>query len=342
LLTRLAALQPFIAESPAMRDLIVAVERASEAAATVLITGETGVGKELISRAVHALSDRREREFIPFDCATVNRELIESELFGHRRGSFTGAIGDRPGLIREAEGGTLFLDEIGELSLETQKKFLRFLQEREVRPVGADRPFKADVRVIAATNRDLEAEVRAGRFRLDLYERLNVLRLRIPPLRERREEIPLLAEQFLELFQQQVRRQGQRLSDETMESLLSYHWPGNVRELQNEIHRLVVSAKNDEVIGPERLSPVIRAGTNAQPTPAAAIVEGRAMIDLNLPLREAIDQMERLFITNALEKTGGNISQAAARLQMSRYGLGKAMARYGIKVERNDIHPSGE
>jgi transcriptional regulator with GAF, ATPase, and Fis domain len=187
----MAAFPPFIIGSPAMLEIVAAIELARESMASVLITGETGTGKELLSRAVHVLSNRCDQQFIAFDCADVSRELIESELFGHRRGSFTGATRDRKGVIREANRGTLFLDEIGELSLKMQSKFLRFLQEREVRPVGADRPIKVDVRVIAATNRDLEAEVRAGRFRADLYERLNVLRLRVPPLRERREEIPL-------------------------------------------------------------------------------------------------------------------------------------------------------
>lgn len=339
-LTATAAFPPFVIASPAMLELFAAIELAREGNASVLITGETGTSKELISRAVHALSARHEREFVTLDCAEVSQGLIESELFGHRRGSFTGAVRDRKGVIREADGGTLFLDEIGELSLETQKKFLRFLQEREVRPVGADRPIKTDVRVIAATNRDPESEVRAGRFRADLYERLNALRLRVPPLRERREDIPLLIEHFLERYQQEQGKQGLRLSDEAWTLLLGYDWPRNVRQLANEIYRLVTMSGSEEVIGAAALSPEIGSRSQRQSAPPAEVVEGRVVIDLGLPLREAMDEMERLFISNALEKTSGNLSRAAAKLQMDRGGLKKAIKRLGIEVERTSDRKS--
>ncbi len=317
-----------------MIELFAAIELARESSASVLITGETGTGKELISRAVHALSARRRQQFVTLDCAEVSHGLIESELFGHRRGSFTGAVRDRKGVIREADGGTLFLDEIGELSLETQKKFLRFLQEREVRPVGADRPVKTDVRVIAATNRDPESEVRAGRFRADLYERLNALRLRVPPLRERREDLPPLIEHFLERYQQEQGKQGLRLSDEVLALLLGYDWPRNVRQLANEIYRLVTMSGSEEVIGAAALSPEIRNRSQRQSVPPAEVVEGRVVIDLSLSLREAMDEMERVFIINALEKTGGNLSRAAAMIKMNRDGLRKAINRLGIEVEK--------
>jgi transcriptional regulator with PAS, ATPase and Fis domain len=280
-LARLDALPPFIVASPAMRDLFAKIERASEVAATALITGETGIGKELIARAIHALSPRNARPFIAFNCGEASRELFESRFFGHHRGSFTGAVADHKGIIREAEGGALLLDEIGELSPELQPKLLRFLQESEILPIGASRPIKADVLVIAATNRDLEAEVRAGHFREDLFARLNRLRLRVPPLRERREDIPPLVEHFLERYQQEYGRHGLRLSDEAWGLLLAYDWPGNVRGLASEVMRLVTWAANGEVIGADRLSPEIRAGACSQPAPATAIVEGRIVIDLN-------------------------------------------------------------
>jgi DNA-binding NtrC family response regulator len=334
LLTRLAALQPFIAESTAMRDLIVAVERAGETAATTLITGETGVGKELIARAIHAFSTRHAQPFITFNCGEASRELFESRFFGHHRGSFTGAVADHKGLIREAGGGALLLDEIGELSLELQPKLLRFLQEGEILPIGASRPIKTNVRVIAATNRNLEAEVRAGRFREDLFARLNVVRLRVPPLRERREDIQPLVEHFLQRYQQEQDKHGLRLSDEALALLRAYDWPLNVRELANEVMRLVTWAANDEVIGADRLSPEIRAGACSQPAPAAAMVEGQIVIDPDQPYQQIKDWAERLAIIHALEQTNGNLSQAAARLQMNRDGLRKASNRLGIEVDR--------
>jgi DNA-binding NtrC family response regulator len=330
LLTRLAALQPFIAESPAMRDLIVAAERAGEAAATTLITGETGVGKELIARAIHAFSPRHAQPFIAFNCGEASRELFESRFFGHYRGSFTGASADHKGLIREAEGGVLLLDEIGELNLELQPKLLRFLQEGEILPIGAAKPIKAGVRVIAATNRNLEEEVSAGRFREDLFARLNRLRLRVPPLRERREDIPPLVEHFLQRYQQEQGRHGLRLSDEAWALLLAYDWPGNVRQLENEICQLVALSVNDEVIDAAALSPEIRAGACSQPAPAATIIEGRIVIDLHLPYHLMKDELERLAIINALEETGGNQRQAAAKMGISRSGLIKAIKKFGI------------
>jgi len=269
----------------------------------------------------------------------VNSGLFESELFGHRRGSFTSADRDFKGIIREAEGGTLFLDEVGELPLVAQPKFLRFLQEGEVRPVGETRPIKTDVRVIAATNRDLEADVRSGRFRADLFERLNVLRFHILPLRERREDIPYLIAHFLNHHQRQEGKQGLRLSDEAMALLLGYDWPHNVRQLANVVRRLVILIWNDEVISAERVLEAIGARVHA-PSPPSVVVEGKAVIDLNLPLHEAKDELERLQIEHALKVTGGNLRQAAARLKMDRGGLRKAIKRLGIEVERNGARES--
>src|SRR5262247_2951493 len=262
--------------SSAMAEIINKIERQRDSEAPTLITGETGTGKELIARVVHDLSPRRERSFIPFNCGGGPRELIASWLFGHQRGSFTGADRNVKGVIREADGGTLLLDEVGDLSLDLQCLMLRPLQEGEVHPLGAPKPIKTDVRVIAATNRDLEADIQSGRFREDLYWRLNVSRIHIPPLRERREDIPLLIEHFLARRQQETGKQGLWLSDEAWALMFDYHWPGNVRQVRNVLYRLVASAENDEVIGPERFSKEIE---RCSPPPAAATVGNGIVID---------------------------------------------------------------
>jgi len=319
--------------SHAMGEVIDKVKRSRDSLAPMLITGETGTGKELIARAIHAVSPRQGREFIPFNCGGAAPELIASELFGYRRGAFTGADKDYKGVIREAEGGTLLLDEIGELPLVAQPKLLRFLQEGEICPLGEARPIKVNVRVIAATNRDLEADFRAGRFRSDLFERLNKLRLHIPPLRERRKDIPLLIGHFLQRHAQEASKQGVRLSAEAWNALLSYDWPRNVRELENALYRLVAFAENYEEIGRARVLEEI--GVCA-PLPAAAIVEGRIVIDLHLPYRDRERELERLSIINALNETGGNIRQAAARLEMCRNGLKNKIKRFGIEMGKLD------
>ncbi|MGH9846624.1 MAG: sigma 54-interacting transcriptional regulator [Blastocatellia bacterium] len=329
-LARLGEFPPFVITSCAMLELIGDINLARDSRAPILITGETGTGKELLALAAHALSSRRSQEFMAFNCAESNRELFESRLFGHQRGSFTGADANFKGVIREADGGTLLLDEIGELSPGVQSKLLRFLQEGEVHPVGAPRPVKTDLRVIAATNRDLEADVRAGRFRADLFERLNVVRLHVPPLRERREEIPLLIKHFMERYQQEEHRQGLRLSDEAAKLLTSYDWPYNVRQLANEVRSLVIRSLNNEVIGADRLPPEIKVAAES-PSAPAALIEGKIVIDANLPYHEMQDEVERLYIAYGLRKAGGNLRQAAARMKMNPFGLSKAMRRLGIK-----------
>src|SRR5262249_47967018 len=219
---------------------------------------------------------------------------------------------------------------------DVQAKLLRFLQDGEVRPVGAPKPIKTDVRVIAATNRNMEEEVRAGRFRSDLFYRLNVLRIHVPSLRDRREEIPYLAAHFLKSYKQKAGRKGLQLSDEAMEVLCNYDWPGNVRQLQNEIQRLVSRSMNNEVIEPERLSPEIRTGTSSQPAQTAAIVGDLIVIPLSLPNLTRHDELQRLSIIHALTETEGNVTQAAEMLGMTRYGLTKAIERLGIKVEEKE------
>jgi transcriptional regulator with GAF, ATPase, and Fis domain len=310
-----------------MGEIIDRIERSRDSAAPALITGETGTGKELIARAVHAVSHRRKREFIPFNCGAAPQELIVSELFGYQRGSFTGANGDYKGVIRTANGGSIFLDEIGDLPLAAQAMILRFLQEGEVRPLGEARPIKVNVRVIAATNRDLEADVQSGQFRADLFWRLNKLRLRVPPLHERREDIPILLEHFLRRHQQEASKRGLLLSDEARALMFDYHWPGNVREMENVLYRLVAFAVDGDAIGPERFLEEV--GVYASP-PAIKIAEGRIVIDARLSYRERQRELERLSIISALNDTGGNIRQSAAKLGMCRNSLRDKIKKLGI------------
>jgi DNA-binding NtrC family response regulator len=332
-LMRPEAFSSIVYASRAMGEIIDKIERARDSLAPTLITGETGTGKELIARAVHAVSPRHGLEFIPFNCGDVAPELVASELFGYRRGAFTGADRDYQGVIRTADGGVLFLDEIGELRLGAQSILLRFLQEGEVRSLGESRPIKVNVRVIAATNRDLEADVRTGRFRTDLFERLNKLRLRILPLRERREDIPLLIKHFLRSHTQEMGKQGLRLRAEAWDALLGYDWPRNVRELENVLYRLVAFAESYEEVGRKRVLEEI--GICAS-FPSASIVEGKIVIDLRLPYREREKELERLSIINVLNETGGNITQAAARLEMCRNGLKNKIKRLGSALEKLD------
>jgi DNA-binding NtrC family response regulator len=319
--------------SRAMAEIVNKIERERDSDTTILITGETGTGKELIARVVHDLSPRRERAFMPFNCGGGPRELIASWLFGHQRGSFTGADRNVKGVIREADGGTLLLDEIGDLSLDLQALLLRPLQEGEVHPLGAPKPIKTDVRVIAATNRDLEADIQSGRFREDLYWRLNMSRIHIPPLRERREDIPILIEHFLARRQQETGKQGLWMSDEAWALMSDYHWPGNVRQVKNVIFRLVASAENGELIGRESALDAIKTGTCAPPPASAVVILGEEMIDPLLPHYEAKDKLLRFQIEYALKRTGGNLSQAAEGLKMSLPGLKKAIKRLGIKAQ---------
>jgi hydrogenase-4 transcriptional activator len=330
--TRPDALAPIIYASRAMGEIITKIKRSRDSSEPTLITGETGTGKDLIARAVHTMSARSEWEFIPFDCGAVPPELIASELFGYRRGAFTGADREHKGVIREADGATLFLDEIGELPLAAQANFLRCLEKGEVRPLGATMPIKVNVRVIAATNRNLEAEVRAGRFRADLFHRLNKLRLRIPPLRERREDIPLLIEHFLRRHTWEAGKEGVGLSDETRALMAGHHWSGNVREVENLTYRLVAFAGNGELIGPERFLEEI--GDYA-PSPAAAIADGKIMIALSLPYPERQKELERLSIIDALNETGGNIMRTAVMMGVCRNNLKNKIEQYGIEKENH-------
>jgi DNA-binding NtrC family response regulator/tetratricopeptide (TPR) repeat protein len=322
----------FIHSSPAMSQLIDEVHKIRSSDVTVLVTGESGTGKELVARAIHALSSRRSKVFVPFNCTAVPKELSDAYLFGYRRGSFTGAVSDSPGVIRTAAGGTLFLDEVGDLPLDIQPKLLRFLQEGEIQPLGEQRPAKVDVRIIAATNSDLEAMVADGRFREDLYYRLNVIRLRVPPLRERRPEIPLVVNHYVKQFSEKFGRRDVRLAPEVMDLLMVYDWPGNVRQLLNEVQRVVARAEDGAVITADQLSPELK--RTASPLTAAGGGQAArgfaAGEDQTLP--EAVEELERSMIAEALNKHSGNVSRAARELGITRRGLQLKLTRYRMRA----------
>ncbi|MBI1813441.1 MAG: sigma-54-dependent Fis family transcriptional regulator [Deltaproteobacteria bacterium] len=293
---------------PVMEKLLSIAHRVATTDSTVMISGESGTGKELVARYIHANSKRASNPFIAVNCGAIPPELLESEMFGHERGAFTGAIGTRMGMFQLANGGTIFLDEIGEMTSQLQVKLLRVLQDREIRPVGADRTVKVDVRVVAATNRELSVEVEKGRFREDLFYRLQVIPLLIPPLRERRSDIPILVQHFLE--KHNAKRQGSaapvRVSDEALVHLWEYDWPGNVRELENLVERLVILS-DDGIIHIQQLPPNIRSFISEKKIPRPTLTEEG--IDLN----QAVEEFEYRLIDEALRRTKGN-KQAAARL----------------------------
>ena len=312
--------QEIIGRSPAMRALLDQLAKVVDTRVTVLIEGETGVGKELIAAAVHYRSRRHAQLFVTQNCAAMPENLLESELFGHRKGSFTGAHEDKKGLFEIADGGTLFLDEVTEMPLALQSKLLRALQEGEIRPIGASHEKKVDVRIVAATNRNLEKEVAEGRFREDLYYRLNVFPIRVPPLRERREDIPVLAEHFLKRYSAELGRPTAGFSQQAMELLQAYDWPGNVRELQNEVQRLVIQIEGDGFVTPELLSPRIRQ------------VEG--LVERIKPtkgtLKEMMDQVERWLLVEALREHDNNKTATAKTLGITREGLHKKLRSFGL------------
>jgi DNA-binding NtrC family response regulator len=303
-----------IGRSPAIRSVIEVVERVAPTDATVLVIGETGTGKELVARAIHDQSDRASGPFVAANCAALSEGLLESELFGHRKGSFTGAVRDRTGLFEAADGGTILLDEIGDVSPAVQHRLLRVLQERELTPVGAVKPVSVDVRIVAATNKDLRTEMEAGRFRDDLYYRLNVVRIEVPPLRARREDVPLLAEAF---YERVGRRPHAGCSPLAMRLLQAYAWPGNVRELLAALESAHIQA-GDRRIEAQHLPDDVR-GTRAA---SAAEVERYR--------RHAPSESEKSSIESALAETGGVRSAAAERLGMSRTTLWRKMKEYGI------------
>ena len=324
----------FLAEE--MQGLLGTVRRIAPTPIPVLLTGETGTGKEVVARLIHAYSRRAKAIFQPFNCSAVPREMLDSQLFGHRRGSFTGAADNFQGVIRAAAGGTLFLDEIGETTLDVQPKLLRFLESSEVHPIGELHPTRVDVRVIAATNANLDALVSQGRFREDLFYRLNIVRLHLPPLRERRVEIPALANHYLQKHALEYGKGALRLSEETMEFLVLYRWPGNVRQLANEMRRLAALAEAGAVLMPEHLSPEIAASRRTIPASERTLEPTEVVVRLDQPMAAAVQHIERALILHALRQTGSNMEQTATLLGLSRKGLYLKRQRYGIEVPGED------
>ncbi|HJT30400.1 MAG TPA: sigma 54-interacting transcriptional regulator [Pyrinomonadaceae bacterium] len=335
-LTGTSLMPGFIHSSPAMTQLVEEVHKIRSSDVTVLVTGESGTGKELVARAIHAISSRRAKVFVPFNCTAVPKELSEGYLFGYRRGAFTGAVNDSHGVIRTAAGGTLFLDEIGDLPLDVQPKLLRFLQEGEIQPLGEQRPTKVDVRIIAATNTDLEEMVAQGRFREDLYYRLNVIRLRVPPLRERRSEIPTIVNYYVNHYSAKFGRKDIQITPQAVDLLMVSDWPGNVRQLCNEIQRTVARAEDGTVITPEQLSPELkRTSSPTTPSGAASITSlppSNIQTTGTGTLAEALAEVERRMISDALRRHGGNISRAARELGLTRRGLYLKLERHELSV----------
>jgi hydrogenase-4 transcriptional activator len=313
----------FVCASAAMQRVAEQIQRMQGNDLTVMITGESGTGKDLVARAIHAGSPRRANMFLPYNCTSATRELADSQLFGHRRGSFTGAIADQAGVLRTAVGGTLFLDEVGDLPLDVQPKLLRFLEQGEVLPVGDTRPQRVDVRVVAATNADLESRVSEGKFREDLFYRLSVIRIHVPPLRERREEIPHLSTFFLREASERLGKPGVRLTAETLDIFDAFAWPGNVRQLRNEVQRAVAMAPPDGSITPELLSPVF--GVHDESSDEDAKSRAR-----RTTLAAAVEKIEREMIQSALERASGNISETARLLGLTRRGLYLKMDRLRV------------
>ena len=318
----------FLCASPAMMRVVEQIQRLQGNDLTVLITGESGTGKELVARAIHVGSLRSAAVFLPYNCTTTTRELADSQLFGHKRGSFTGAVNDQIGLVRTAVGGSLFLDEIGDVPLDVQPKLLRFLEQGEIMPLGETRPQRVDVRVIAATNADLEQRVAEGKFREDLYYRLTVIRLIVPPLRDRREEIPHLTSLFLREASERLGKPDVFLTAESLELLAQYWWPGNVRQLKNEIQRAVALGQPGRGIGPEHLSPEISSAAISK-----AVESGRPSVRGPIvSLAAAVDGLEREIIEATLHKSSGNISEAARSLGLTRRGLYLKLRRLGFET----------
>jgi Nif-specific regulatory protein len=309
-----------IGDSPAMKAVFAQLEKVIDTRATVCIDGETGTGKELIASAIHHQSGRADKMFVAQNCAALPENLLESELFGHKRGAFTSADSDKKGLFEIADGGTLFLDEMGEMPLTLQAKLLRVLQEGTIRPVGATAEKQVDVRIICATNRDLSAEVEKGRFRQDLYYRLMVFPIKLPPLRDRREDIPTLAAHFLKRYAAEYRVEVPGFTQDALDALSAYNWPGNIRELENEVQRIVIQAEPGHWLEVTDLSPRLRKveGTVTRIAPKQGT------------LKEMMDQVERWLLTEALREHNNNKTKTAVTLGITREGLHKKLAKFGV------------
>ena len=318
--------EQMVSNSEAMRAIFKRIGLVADSGNSVLVQGETGTGKELVAQALHRNSARSAGPFVAVNCAAIPSELLESELFGHIKGAFSGAATDRLGRFREADGGTLFLDEIGDMALPTQAKILRVLQEREVMPVGARHALPVDLRVVAATHRDLEADVEAGRFRADLWYRLQVITIKLPPLRERTGDVALLAGHFLQ--QRQAQGARKRLSNAALETLQQFDWPGNVRQLRNTMQRAIALSEG-ELIEPEHLGLASVRSAPTQPD-ADGAAGGPVDIDWDGPLEQAVARLESFMLERALDAAQGNRSEAARRLGLSRQQLYRKLAQYGL------------
>ncbi len=318
----------FLAEE--MQRILAVARRIAPTNVPVLITGETGTGKEVLARTIHACSTRAHSTFLPFNCTSAPKDMLDSQLFGHRRGAFTGAVDNFPGVVRAAAGGTLFLDEIGDTSLDVQPKLLRFLESNEIHPIGDAQPSRVDVRLIVATNADLDTLVSQGRFREDLFYRLSIVRLPLPPLRERRVEIPTLANHYIQKFAQEYAKGDLRLAEDTIEYLVLYRWPGNIRQLANEMRRLAALAETGAVLMPEHLSPEITASRRTIPASERALDPTEVVVRLDQPMAAAVQHLEQTMIQNAMKKCGGRVEEAAAMLGLSRKGLYLKRQRFGI------------
>jgi len=326
---------PFVGQSQAMRQIHEIIAKVADSPSTVLITGESGTGKELVAQALHVGSSRRDKPLIKVNCAAIPKDLVESELFGYEKGAFTGAVGSKPGRFELADGGTLFLDEIGEVPVEMQVKLLRALQESEFERVGGIRTIRVDVRLIAATNRDLKALIADGKFREDLYYRLAVVPFWLPPLRDRKEDIPLLVQHFIEKYDKRLGKKVERMEDAALHVLLGYSWPGNIRELENLMERSVLFADGSVILA-SSLPDSLRERAPGTPVPIAALgplgaiaaPSGASMKEI---VRQAQAELERDLIGRALEETGGNVTRAAKRLQISRKSLQIKMKELGLR-----------
>jgi two-component system nitrogen regulation response regulator NtrX len=314
--------EAIVGNSPALKEVLERAAKVAPTRASVLLRGESGTGKEVVARAIHRMSERRRAPFVEVNCAAIPQELIESELFGHEKGAFTGAHAQRKGKFEMADGGTLFLDEVGDMSGSAQAKVLRALQEGVIERVGGNEPITVDVRVLAATNKDVEDEIRAGRFREDLYYRLNVVPLRVPALRERISDIPLLAEHFLALYVQENNQPVQRFAPEVLEALKRREWPGNVRELKNAVERLAILSEGQTITlaGLDEIEPGLDGGE--APSPGA---EGT--------FQEYKESAERAFILGKLQENDWNVSETARKIEMPRSNLYKKMEKYGLRRE---------
>ena len=324
--------QNLIGNSSAMAGIIDLIKKVSQAPTNVLITGESGTGKEMVAKAIHYNGPLKEKPFVTINCGAIPEQLMESEMFGHKKGSFTSAVNDKVGLFEVADGGTLFLDEVGELPMSIQVKLLRALQERIIRRVGATEDIKVDVRIMAATNRNLDEMVKKGTFRQDLYYRLNVINIKVPALRDRPEDIPILADHFLRKYSEKLGRPPQTLSNETLEQLQKYRYPGNVRELENLIERSV-ALESGSVLMPESLPPLVQtAGGSTKLASAQDIVVGAEGLDLD----KVMGQIEKEILVKAIHAAGGVKKRAARLLKISFRSMRYRVEKYGLGVMSDD------